>query len=326
MTHARLGISLLRNGTIATGTIASRTIARIATLAVMAGGTTALAGEGVARADDREQCASAADQAQQLRDEGKYRRAREQLIVCARDVCPAPIKRDCLEWLSQVENTAPTVVFGARDGTKDLSDVKVYVDGAAVTERLDGKPVQMDLGKHTVKFEYQGQTKEEEVIIGAGQKNRNVTVTFSGSATAPTGPTGPSGAAPPAEGGGGSLVPAIIVGGVGVLAIGSFAIFGLGGKSDVSDLEKTCKPHCAQSDVDAAKTKLLIADISLGVGIVALGVATYLVITRPKIEPDIKTGHATNAPRPLPKRGFTNVSVDFGALNGGAMGSLGARF
>jgi hypothetical protein len=186
----------------------------------------------------------------------------------------------------------------------------------------------MDLGKHAVKFEYQGQTKEEDVIIGAGQKNRNVTVTFGGAAATagPTGPTGPT----PAEGGGGSLVPAIIVGGVGVLALGSFAIFGLGGKSDVSDLEKNCKPHCAQSDVDSAKTKLLIADISLGVGIVALGVATYLVITRPKIEPDVKTGHASNGPRPitLPKRGLSvsDVSVDFGALNGGAMGSVGARF
>jgi len=317
MTHARL----LTSSSSRVRRFA--TIAKLATLAAMAASTTALAGEGVARADDREQCASAADQAQQLRDEGKYRRAREQLIVCARDVCPAPIKRDCLEWLSQVESTAPTVVFGAKEGTKDLSDVKVYVDGAAVTERLDGKPVQMDLGKHTVKFEYQGQTKEEDVIIGAGQKNRNVTVTFGGAAAA--GPAGPA----PADGGGGSLVPAIIVGGVGVLALGSFAIFGLGGKSDVSDLEKTCKPRCAQSDVDAAKTKLLIADISLGVGIVALGVATYLVLTRPKIEPNVTTGHASNGgPRPvaLPKKAFSDVSVDFGALSGGAMGSVGARF
>ena len=32
-----------------------------------------------ALADEREQCAAAADQAQQLRDEGKYRRAREQM-------------------------------------------------------------------------------------------------------------------------------------------------------------------------------------------------------------------------------------------------------
>ena len=295
--------------------------------AVLAATTTLLSAETAARADDREQCASAADQAQQLRDEGKYRRAREQLLLCARDVCPAPIKRDCLEWLSQVESTAPTVVFGAKDATKDLSDVKVYVDGAAVTDRLDGKPVQMDLGKHTVKFEYQGQVKEEEVIIGAGQKNRNVTVTFGAAAVAPTGPTPPPGGETSKEG---SIVPALVVGGIGVLAIGSFAIFGLGGKSDVSNLEDTCKPHCAESDVDKARTKLIIADISLGVGIVALGVATYLFVTRPKVDADVKTGHGSAGPgrtaRETAKSGFRDVSFDFGALSGGAMGSVGARF
>lgn len=237
-------------------------------------------------------------------------------------MCPAPIKRDCLDWLGQVEQTAPTVVFGAKDGAKDLSDVKVYVDGAAVTDRLDGKPVQMDLGKHTVKFEYQGQTREEDVIIGAGQKNRNVTVTF--------GATPAQGAVPPGSppssdtGKEGSIVPALVVGGIGVVALGSFAIFGLGGKSDVSDLEKTCKPRCAESDVDKARTKLIIADISLGVGVVALGVATYLFFTRPKVEADVKTGHALA--KPPARKGISDVSFDFGALTGGAMGSVGARF
>ena len=125
-------------------------------LALVAVSTTLIAAETTARADEREQCASAADQAQALRDEGKYRRAREQLLICARDVCPTPIKRDCLDWLTQIESIAPTVVFSAKEGSRDLSDVKVYVDGVAITDRLDGKPVQMDLGKHAIKFEYNG--------------------------------------------------------------------------------------------------------------------------------------------------------------------------
>jgi hypothetical protein len=295
-------------------------------LAVLAASTTLFVGETAARADDREQCATAADQAQQLRDEGKYRRSREQLLVCARDVCPAPIKRDCLDWLTQVENTAPTVVFGAKDGPRDLSDVKVYVDGTVVTERLDGKPVQMDLGKHTVKFDYQGQTKEEEVIIGAGQKNRNVTVTFGAAGTAAPTPGSPATPTPGADEGTkeGSLVPAFIVGGIGVVALGSFAVFGLGGKSDVSTLEKECKPNCAQSDVDSARTKLIIADISLGVGVVALGVATYMILTRPKVDAEVKTARSSAPPKPV--TGMSSVKFDFGALTGGAMGSVGARF
>ena len=296
-------------------------------LAVIAATTTVLVSETTARADDREQCAAAADQAQQLRDEGKYRRAREQLLVCARDICPAPIKRDCLEWLTQVESTAPTVVFGAKEGSKDLSEVKVYVDGVAVTEHLDGKPVQMDLGKHTVRFEYAGQTKEEDFIIGAGQKNRNVTMTFGAGAAPPVGgPTPPPGG----ESKEGSLVPAFVVGGIGIVALGSFAVFGLGGKSDVDELQK-CKPTCAETDVDSARTKLIIADISLGVGIVALGVATYMFITRPKIDADVKTGRAaaSRTPRPLAPAqasGFSSLKFDFGGVNGGAVGTASARF
>ena len=277
-------------------------------LTALAAAATLLGFEASARADERESCASAADTAQQSRDEGKYRRAREAMLICARDVCPAPIKRDCLEWLTQLESIAPTIVLAAKEGTKDLSDVKVYVDGVLVTDKLDGKPLQMDLGKHKFRFDYAGQSKEEDVIVGAGQKNRNILATFD---AAPP----PVVAPPVAKDQGGSLVPVFIVGGLGVVALGSFAIFGLSGKGEVDDLQ-ACKGHCPQDDVDKARTKLVIADISLGVGIVALGVATYMFITRPKIEADVKAGHAASSP----------VSFDVGALSGGAMGSLGGRF
>jgi len=285
--------------------------------------STALFASAPALADDRAECASAADQAQQLRDEGKYRRAREHLLVCARDVCPAPIKRDCLDWLNQLESIAPTVVFAAKDGARDLTDVKVSVDGVVVAERLDGKPVPMDLGAHKVKFEYQGQSKEEDVVVGAGQKGRNISVVFG--APPPTGPVTPP---PAAESSEGSLVPAFIVGGIGILGLGSFAIFGISGKSDVSDLEKTCKPNCAQSEVDSARTKLIIADISLGVGIVALGVATYMILTRPKIDAGVKAASASGPPRPAkpPTSGIEGLRLDFGPTTGGAVGSIGATF
>jgi hypothetical protein len=194
--------------------------------------------------------------------------------------------------------------------------VKVSVDGAAVTDRLDGKPVQMDLGKHTVKFEYQGQTREEDLIVGAGQKNRPVSVVFGGAA-APSPAPGP---AKPQEGGGGSLVPIFVVGGIGVVAAGIlFPVFGLSGKSAVDDLQ-SCKPHCEETAVDKARTKLILADISLGVGIVAIGVATYMFVTRPKLDAEVKTGHAT------PHRSLSDIGVDFNPVSGGAMGSVGGRF
>lgn len=276
---------------------------------------TIFAGAPAHAADDRETCASAADQAQQLRDEGKYRRAREQMLTCARDVCPAPIKRDCLEWLSSLEQVAPTIVISAKDGASDVTDVKVSMDGTSITERLDGKPFPVDLGEHVFKFEYQGKQKEEKVLIGAGQKVRTISVQFGNPNGGSTG-AGAGSDAPVGDGSEhkpGSIAPSLVFGGIGLVALGSWAFFGLSGTSEVNDMESNCKPHCAQSDVDAARTKLIIADVSLGVGIVSLGVATYLFFTRPTGNAEIKTG-------------FRSIRFDGGPTRGGAMAGLGGNF
>ena len=64
---------------------------------------------------------------------------------------------------------------------------------------------------------------------------------------------------------------------------------------------------------------------------VALGVATYMFITRPKIDADVKTGRAaaSRTPRPLAPAqasGFSSLKFDFGGVNGGAVGTASARF
>lgn len=286
----------------------------IAAMSVM----TAVLGEGTARAapDDREQCATSAEQAQQLRDEGKYRRAREQMLVCARDVCPGPIKSDCGKWLMELDRDAPTVVFGAHDAAgADLFDVKVSMDGVLVQSRLDGKPVLVDSGEHTFTFEStDGIVREERVLVRAAEKARPLLVTFAnaGGPTAPGAPVSPHPPEQDAPKQQSSIVPAAIVGGIGVVALGSFAVFGLGGKSDVDDLQK-CKPYCSESDVSSARTKLIVADVSLGVGVVALGVATYMLLTRPTIDTKVTTTGSA-------------LRLDAGPVAGGAVAAVGGRF
>jgi hypothetical protein len=273
-------------------------------------------GEGVAFAgpDDREQCAASAEQAQQSRDEGKYRRAREQMLACAREVCPGPIKSDCGKWLTELDRDAPTVVFGARDNRgSDVLDVKVSMDGSPIQERLDGKPVLVDSGEHTFKFEAKdGSMKEERVLLRAAEKARPIIVTFGTGGTTPGGGAGGTGNVD-TKGGEGSIVPAAVVGGIGVVALGSFAIFGIGGKNDVDDLQK-CKPTCPEKDVDSARTKLIIADISLGIGIVALGIATYMFLTRPKVDGNVKAQTGSS------------LRFDAGPVAGGAMAGLKTSF
>lgn len=274
--------------------------------------------------DDRAECAAAAEDAQKLRDEGKYRRAREQMLVCARDVCPGPIKSDCGKWLTEVDRDAPTVVFGAKDQKGDLADVRVSMDGVSVQERLDGKPVLVDSGEHTFKFETKdGQTQEQKVILRAAEKARPIIVTF-GSGTGATGGgntgggnAGGGGTGGGDTGGGSSLVLPIALGGVALVGIGLFAVFGITGKSDVDDLQ-TCKPNCSEDKVDSARTKLIIADISLGVGVVAAAVAAYLFITH-KSDATVKTGAQNNT-------WFSKVRLDGGPIAGGAMTGLTATF
>ncbi|MBX3231514.1 MAG: hypothetical protein KIT84_24205 [Labilithrix sp.] len=265
-------------------------------------------------ASDAEQCAAAAGQAQELKDEAKYRRAREQLLICARDVCPGPIKSDCGRWLTEVDRDAPTVVLGARDAKGDLTDVKVSMDGVTVQEKLDGKPILVDAGEHTFTFESKdGSVKEEKVLLRAAEKARPIIVTFSSGGPQP--PPEP----PPDPTGGGSLVLPIILAGVAVVGLGTFAFMGLTGKGEVDDLEKSnCKPNCDSDKVDSARTKLIIADIGLVGGLIAGGVATYLFLTRPKA-PEVKTAAKNES-------FLGRMRLDGGIVAGGAMAGLSAKF
>lgn len=291
---------------------------RPALIAAMVVITTMVAEGAAAAADDREMCVAAAEQAQQFRDEGKYRRAREQMLTCASDVCPGPIKVDCAKWLTELNRDAPTIVFGARDSKgADILDVKVSMDGAIVQERLDGKPVLVDSGEHVFAFEREdGSVHEERVLIRAAEKGRSIIATFPGPDTEPAPPVGGGDGGPVPSEGLTPLIPAIVAGGVGVLALGSFAAFGIAGTNDVDDLQR-CKPACAESDVDSARTKLYIADASLIVGVVALGAAAYLYFTRP-------TGD-TSAVR-AQKQKTDGLRFDARPLAGGGYAGIGGTF
>ncbi len=272
-----------------------------------------------ASADEISVCVKASEQGQQLRDEGKYKRAREQFAACTRDACPAIVRKDCTEWLTQLDQSMPSVVIGARNAAgRDLVDVKVTIDGQAFLEKLDGKPVTLDPGEHAIHYETAGAAAvDERVVIHAGEKNRALSVQLGPAATPPP----PPASAPPASATGAPAPsssrlspPVIVLGAVGAVALGSFAFFGVTGKGDVSDLRGSCAPNCEPSKVDAARTKLIVADISLAVGIVALGAATYLFLSGSKARARGTTGGAT----------FTHVDVR--PVAGGGVAELGARF
>jgi hypothetical protein len=133
-----------------------------------------------AHADEKQQCLRMAEKGQQLRDDGKYRSAREAFAACSRSVCPAMVQSDCVKWLKALEADLPSVVIIAKDDKgNDLTAVTVTVDGATLTTTLDGRPLVVDPGEHKLRFEAEGFPPiDDQVVIHAGEKSRAISAQF----------------------------------------------------------------------------------------------------------------------------------------------------
>lgn len=272
---------------------------------------------GAARADEVRACVAASEQAQQLRDDGKLQKAREQMLVCARESCPAPVRKDCAAWLTALDASVPTIVLSAQDeGKHDLFEVEVRLDGVPLKNPLDGKAIPVDPGPHTLRFEARGRPPvEERVLVREGEKRRAVTVQLSAGSPAGSPESGSGSPAPVAPAASPSRVPttSIVLGGVGVAALGSFAAFGILGKNQLAKLHETCgvTHTCAEADVDAARTKLIVADVSLGVSVVALGLATMVFFTHGPKAKEAAAVARTIVVAPIPRGGSVGVDLRF---------------
>jgi hypothetical protein len=236
-------------------------------------------------------CFTAAERAQPLMRDKRFREARADLEMCARDVCPKVARADCREWLSEVALEQPTMVIAPREvnaerETRDVTGaVKAIIDGGIIIDRVDPTPVPLDPGKHRVRLERQGFPPiEQNVELKESEKSRVVPfywqATFT-SGTSGTGGTGPDTDQTPGERKSRPTSPAIyIVGALGLAAtgVGSYLeVTGLGKRSTLDG----CKPNCHQGDVDSALALTRAGDVTLGVGIALIGAAAILYVTRP---------------------------------------------
>jgi hypothetical protein len=233
-----------------------------------------------ARADPFEQCVTAYEAGQIARNERRLLEAKQSFGSCVQVECPAAARSDCARWLEEVEVALPTVVIQAVDERgRDLLDVRVLIDGRPVRERLDGTAIGVDPGTRTFRYEHRGLVREQPVVLREAEKNRHLKIAFSSSAgAAPTRqvvPPAPGDARP---------VPTMVyvLGGVGLVALGNFAYFGIRSKVDESELEdRGCAPRCPRDEVAAVATKRVIADVALGAAVLSLGAAVVIYLARP---------------------------------------------
>jgi hypothetical protein len=260
----------------------------------------------------KEQCIETHRQAQQAQNEEKLVHARELSRNCTALACPGLIVTDCARWLNDMEQRIPSVVFEVRlDGKPNLT-ATIVADGERVEEWTRGESLRLDPGEHQFRFEMaEHQPIIQNLLLAEGMRYRIVSVDFATekpAAPAVANPVAPLPATAPPAAPAERPVPVIVYPllGVGAVGLGSFALFGLMGKSKQSDLENTCKPNCTDSALKPMKTSYLVGDISLGVGVASLVAASIFYLGRQENPPSTTVGFA-----PLPGGGAASALYRF---------------
>jgi hypothetical protein len=221
---------------------------------------------------EKAECLANYEEAQVARRERRLLASRTALRACSAAACPSAIRADCVDWLDQVSHSLPSVVVTARARGADVLAVKVFIDGKLATEKLTGFALEIDPGLHKFRFESPPwPVIERDVLASEGVKDRHIDVEF-----APPLPTAAQLSARVEQKPFRLERSDYVFGGIALAGFATLAYFGGTGLYDAHQYETTCKPYCSASDVDAVRTRLMIADIGLAVGVVALAVGLYL--------------------------------------------------
>jgi len=199
----------------------------------------------------------------------------------------------------------------------DILDLEVTVDGEPFVDSADGKPHPIDPGPRVFRFESPGfEPVEKRHVIRVSIKDRVVSVVLERDEGAADDVETPpaSEVSPDSDTAAIRPVPAsvYVLGGIGLVGMAGFGTFTWRYDGQRDDLE-SCKPFCSEADIDEADTSRKIAFVSLGVGVVALGAATALYLTR--LEDDTPD-----------EKALRGLMLDAGPTPGGATASLRGVF
>lgn len=246
-------------------------------------------------------CLAASEASIKLRGDHELRAARAQLLTCASASCPSDVRVECGRRVEAVNAAIPTVVFEAKDDAgNDVSAVRVSMDGQAVAERLEGTAISFDPGEHDFVFEAAGRPPLQRVLVlHEGEKNRHEKIVLGAAhpeaSGAPATP-GPAATVPPApldrpaspgetHGIGTQRVIGLSVGGAGLVGAGlgiyflAHAASLAGQRNQLCPNLNDCGVQAAFDDDHSARLDQQYGFVSLGVGVAALGVATWLILT-----------------------------------------------
>jgi hypothetical protein len=234
----------------------------------------------------KQDCVTASESAQDLRRAGKLREARAAFAVCTAASCPSIVREDCAHRLKEVEASLPTVVFSAKDaGGRDLSTVRVVMDGEPLLNKLDGTAIAVDPGEHHLVFEAIGfRDMTNTIVVREGDTGRSIQVVLASAAAPPA----PEASAPPSDGNTQRAV-GLALGASGVAGLAVGAVFGVLSKATynhalaecANDDSKRCSPQAIQ-DQKPAFTQATVSTIAWIGGGALLAGGALLYFTAPR--------------------------------------------
>jgi hypothetical protein len=260
-----------------------------------------------ARADGaKEQCAAAFEAGQRMQMVGDLQRAIEEFESCAESPCSVPAQRECKRLLEAAQAAIPTVQFELRFGANLAKrPVMLSIDDREPVA-YGGETLSVNAGKHRFVFECDGcatvtrriefadhDLKHKEVALNPACGNPDAST--SGAASAPRAQStncpvlGASAAAVKPKLGRVPLLPlrnstaddtrlrdtVIFASAAALATVGGigFVGFGLTARSGERALTE-CAPYCSDTQIAAVKRNYLLANVSLGTGLLAIGGAT----------------------------------------------------
>ncbi len=280
-------------------------VSRLALAASMA--VALLAAQARADEDPVTQCIAASDKGLDLRKQGKLIEARGVLAACAATTCGPDISGVCQKRIAEISATLPSIVFSPKDlAGNDVAGVKVAVDGAAESEVLDGRPIALDPGSHTFKFEFAGHPPvERSFVLLEGAKGRQERIDLVAPVPPPVATSAGAQREEDAPSASSQRTASLVVGGVGVLGVAAGTVFGLLAISKWSDSKKDCgspttcsnRPQ-AVSEHDAAAIDSTVSTIAFAAGGAAIATATLLFFLAPHEGPETPKpdGHVALVP------------------------------
>jgi hypothetical protein len=234
--------------------------------------------------DDGRACTAAYESAQERERSGHLIEAKESFLTCAKETCGTFLEQECTARYARLNADIPSVVpMVTDDAGAPRVDVAVTMDGEPLISRLDGRAVPVNPGMHEFVFSAGGKVfSRQKLLIGQGQRNRAISTSLRSAEKRAQermvdAPAASPEADAPADRPRGGGVPALsyVLGGTGLAGIGAFALLTYWGRKD-NDMLAQCSPNCPQSSVDHIHRLYVSADVSLGVGIAALGAAYWV--------------------------------------------------